>query len=68
MGGLWTLQASIFPENRVRLGLRHQAGFCTVGEREGIAQHHGRWRDTALLQRCQEIRLASGAAVSCGSD
>ena len=49
--GLWTLQTSIFPENRVSLGLHHWAGFRTVGVRERIAQHHGRWRDTILLER-----------------
>jgi L-amino acid N-acyltransferase YncA len=49
--GLWTLQTSIFPENRISLALHHMAGFRTVGVRERIAQHHGRWRDTVLLER-----------------
>jgi L-amino acid N-acyltransferase YncA/DNA-binding transcriptional ArsR family regulator len=49
--GLWTLQTSIFPENRASLGLHHSAGFRTLAVRERIAQHHGRWRDTVLLER-----------------
>jgi L-amino acid N-acyltransferase YncA len=49
--GLWTLQTAIFPENRASLALHHGAGFRTVGIRERIAQHHGRWRDTVLLER-----------------
>jgi L-amino acid N-acyltransferase YncA len=49
--GLWTLQAAIFPENRASIALHHKAGFRTVGVRERIAQHHGKWRDTVLLER-----------------
>ncbi|MET0237713.1 MAG: metalloregulator ArsR/SmtB family transcription factor [Kibdelosporangium sp.] len=49
--GLWTLQASVFPENRASLALHHQAGFRTLGVRERIARHHGVWRDTVLLER-----------------
>lgn len=50
-GGLWTLQTSIFPENRASLALHHAAGFRTLGVRERIAQHHGVWRDTVFLER-----------------
>ncbi|NED94688.1 metalloregulator ArsR/SmtB family transcription factor [Phytoactinopolyspora alkaliphila] len=49
--GLWTLQTSIFPENRASLALHHSAGFRTLGVRERIAQHHGVWRDTVFLER-----------------
>ncbi|MFD9703729.1 helix-turn-helix domain-containing GNAT family N-acetyltransferase [Lentzea sp. NPDC059081] len=49
--GLWTLQAVIFPENRTSIALHRRAGFRTVGLRERIAQHHGKWRDTVLLER-----------------
>jgi L-amino acid N-acyltransferase YncA/DNA-binding transcriptional ArsR family regulator len=49
--GLWTLQTSIFPENRASLGLHHSAGFRTLAVRERLAQHHGQWRDTVLLER-----------------
>jgi L-amino acid N-acyltransferase YncA len=27
------------------------AGFRVVGTRERIGQHHGRWRDTVLIER-----------------
>ncbi|MFY0405457.1 GNAT family N-acetyltransferase [Solicola sp. PLA-1-18] len=54
-GGLWTLQASIFPENRASIVLHHSVGFRTVGVRERVARHHGRWRDTVLLERRSEV-------------
>lgn len=49
--GIWTLQTSIFPENRASLTLHHAAGFRTVGVRDRIARLDGRWRDTVLLER-----------------
>jgi L-amino acid N-acyltransferase YncA/DNA-binding transcriptional ArsR family regulator len=49
--GLWTLQTSVFPENRASLALHHSAGYRTIGVRERIAQQHGVWRDTVLLER-----------------
>ena len=49
--GLWTLQAGIFPENAASLALHRACGFRVVGRREHIARHHGRWRDTLLLER-----------------
>ncbi|MFB9904296.1 helix-turn-helix domain-containing GNAT family N-acetyltransferase [Allokutzneria oryzae] len=51
VAGLWTLQTSIFPENRASLALHHSAGFRTLGVRERIAVHHGVWRDTVFLER-----------------
>ncbi|MBF6181472.1 helix-turn-helix domain-containing GNAT family N-acetyltransferase [Nocardia otitidiscaviarum] len=49
--GLWTLQNSIFPENRASIALHHAAGFRTIGVRERIARLDGEWRDTVLLER-----------------
>ena len=49
--GLWTLQTSIFPENRASVALHHSAGFRTLGVREKIAQLDGEWRDTVFLER-----------------
>jgi L-amino acid N-acyltransferase YncA len=49
--GIWTIQSSIFPENTASLRLHQQAGFRVVGTRERIARHHGRWRDTVLIER-----------------
>ena len=49
--GIWTLQTSIFPENRASLALHQRCGFRVVGVRERIAQLDGVWRDTVLLER-----------------
>ena len=49
--GLWTLQASIFPENVASVALHKACGFREVGRRERIGQLRGRWRDTILLER-----------------
>jgi phosphinothricin acetyltransferase len=50
-GGVWTIQAGIFPENEASLALHRAAGFRTLGIREKIGRHHGRWRDVVLLER-----------------
>jgi L-amino acid N-acyltransferase YncA len=49
--GIWTIQTGVFPENTASVRLRRQAGFRTVGTRERIGCHHGRWRDVLLLER-----------------
>jgi L-amino acid N-acyltransferase YncA/DNA-binding transcriptional ArsR family regulator len=49
--GMWTLQASAFPENRASIALRHAAGYRTLAVRTRIAQLDGVWRDTVLLER-----------------
>jgi len=53
--GLWTLQTSIFPENRSSLALHHSAGYRTLAVRTRIAQLDGVWRDTVLLERRSEV-------------
>ena len=53
--GMWTLQTSIFPENRASLALHHSAGYRTLAVRTRIAQLDGVWRDTVLLERRSEI-------------
>jgi phosphinothricin acetyltransferase len=53
--GIWTLQTSIFPENRPSLALHERVGFRVVGRRERIARHGGRWQDTLLLERRSSI-------------
>ena len=49
--GIWTVQSSIFPENRPSLALHVACGFRVVGVRERIARTGGIWRDTLLLER-----------------
>jgi L-amino acid N-acyltransferase YncA len=51
--GLWTIQTSIFPENRASLALHERCGFRVIGMRERIAKRDGIWRDTVFL----EVRL-----------
>jgi phosphinothricin acetyltransferase len=50
-GGIWTLQAGIFPENEASLALHRRGGFTVVGRRERIGCLEGRWRDVLLLER-----------------
>ena len=49
--GIWTLQASIFPENEASVKLHLRCGFREVGRRERIAMLRGVWRDTLLFER-----------------
>ena len=49
--GIWSLQASMFPENAGSVALHLRCGFREVGRRERIGRHNGRWRDTILLER-----------------
>ena len=49
--GIWTLQASIFPENTASIELHLRCGFREVGRRERIAMLDGAWRDTLLFER-----------------
>lgn len=49
--GIWSLYSSIFPENEATRRLHRRHGFREVGIRERIAQQHGRWRDTLILER-----------------
>jgi L-amino acid N-acyltransferase YncA len=49
--GIWTVQSGVFPENTASLALHQRAGFRTVGTRERVGQHYGRWRDVVLIER-----------------
>ena len=53
--GIWTIQTSIFPENRASLALHERCGFRVVGKRERIAKRDGVWRDTVFLERRSEV-------------
>ena len=53
--GIWTLQASIFPENAASVSLHNSCGFREVGRRERIAKMAGVWRDTLLFERRSKL-------------
>ena len=53
--GMWTLQTSIFPENRASLALHRSAGYRTLAVRTRIAQLDDVWRDTVLLERRSDV-------------
>src|SRR5258707_8885903 len=49
--GIWTLQSSIFAENKASIALHERFGFRQIGRRERIGQMDGIWRDTILMER-----------------
>jgi L-amino acid N-acyltransferase YncA len=53
--GVWTLQASIFPENAASISLHNSCGFREVGTRERIGKMKGVWRDTLLFERRSKL-------------
>ncbi|MDE8670219.1 GNAT family N-acetyltransferase [Pseudarthrobacter sp. H3Y2-7] len=58
--GIWTIQASVFPENEPSLRLHPAYGFRVVGRREKIARMAqgpaaGQWRDTILIERRTQV-------------
>lgn len=55
MNGIWTLQASIFPENSASIAIHRACGFREVGRRERIGQLKNAWRDTILFERRGEV-------------
>jgi len=54
-GGIWTLQAGIFPENEASVALHEALGFRVVGVRERLGRLHDVWRDVLLLERRSEV-------------
>ena len=52
--GIWTLQASIFPENAASIALHKNAGFQHIGIRRRIGKLNDHWRDTVLLEKRSE--------------
>jgi L-amino acid N-acyltransferase YncA len=53
--GIWTLYSAVFPENAATMRLHEKSGFRIIGTREKIAQLHGVWRDTVLLERRSHV-------------
>jgi phosphinothricin acetyltransferase len=54
-GGIWTIQAGMFPENEASVRLHERAGFRVVGRRERLGKLDGVWRDVLLLERRSPI-------------
>jgi L-amino acid N-acyltransferase YncA len=52
---IWTLQASIFPENQASINLHENNRFRIVGVREKLGQINGLWRDVTLMERRSKI-------------
>ena len=66
-GGIWTLQAGIFPENSASLGLHESCGFRRLGVRDRIGlmpggPYAGQWRDVVLLERRSPVVGVDGPA------
>ncbi len=57
--GVWTLQASIFPENEASLRMHRRGGFRQVGYRERLARLKNAWRDVILLEK-RSVRIGIG--------
>ncbi len=47
----WTLQVSIFKENKSALALCKKLGFVEVGTRKKLAKRNGKWYDVEMLER-----------------
>lgn len=54
-GGIWTLQAGVFPENGSSIAIHEKLGFVEVGRRERIGKLGEQWRDVVLLERRSKI-------------
>mgnify|MGYP003685484259 CR=1 FL=1 len=63
---IWTLQASIFPQNETSIKLHEQCGFSRVGIRQQIAQRDGIWHDNVLLERrSKKVNYMKNILVLC---
>jgi len=63
---IWTLQASIFPQNLPSIKLHEQCGFSRVGIRQQIAQRDGIWHDNVLLERrSKKVNYMKNILVLC---
>jgi len=49
--GIWTLQSSIFRENKASIALHLKCGFRQIGYREKVAQRDGTWYDNLLFEK-----------------
>lgn len=52
---IWTLYSGIFPENKASIALHEKVGFRTVGTRERIGKHLGKWVDIVIMERRSDV-------------
>jgi len=55
VGGVWTLEAGILPENEASVRMHERCGFRVVGRRERLGRMDGEWRDVLLLERRSRV-------------
>lgn len=48
---IWTLQSSVFRNNKASIAMHLKAGFRQIGYRERIAKRDGIWYDNLLFER-----------------
>jgi len=53
--GIWTLESSIFPQNKASLAIHKNNGFNVVGVRKKIGKMNGIWRDLVFMERRSTI-------------
>ena len=49
--GIWSLLSVIDEENQASIHVHQKCGFRLIGHRERIAQLHGKWRTTVMMER-----------------
>lgn len=49
--GVWSIQASVFPQNTASINLHLKCGFRQIGYKEKIGFRDGRWQDNVLFER-----------------
>jgi len=54
--GFWTLQASIFSQNKSSIALHKSQGFREIGYREKIAKLNDIWYDNTILERRSNLK------------
>ena len=53
--GVWSLQASIFPQNKGSIKLHLSSGFRQIGYKEKIAKRDDKWFDNLIFERRSKI-------------
>ncbi|HYC28165.1 MAG TPA: N-acetyltransferase, partial [Chitinophagaceae bacterium] len=53
--GIWSLLSVIHEENKASIQLHYNCGFRMIGYRERIAQLHGKWTTTVMMERRSSV-------------